>query len=64
MPHYFANSIVDNIATFTLDDEHHIVDVLRMKKNDEINIAFQGVGYVGKIINEKPLKVQILKEIQ
>lgn len=62
MPHYFANSIVDNIATFTLDDEHHIVDVLRMKKNDEINIAFQGVGYVGKIVNEKPLKVQILKE--
>lgn len=57
---FFINSEFEN-KTFTFDktDAHHIKNVLRLKKNNLIEIAFSDVVYECKIVGIKSKKIEI-----
>ncbi len=68
MPHrFFVNKISENIAEIAGDDFNHIVNVLRLKKDDEIYVFNYEYGeYAARIkeINNKEKKVVVnLKEL-
>ena len=63
MQRYFAKSINDGIAYFNDDDSHHLLNVMRAKIDERIEVAFQNELYLGQIICLKPLQVKIISKL-
>ncbi len=53
MQRYFVNNKNNNIVTIIGDDYHHMVNVMRMKIDDQIEISYNRNLYRGKIIDIK-----------
>ena len=63
MQRYFANIDQDFVVHFSKEDEHHILNVMRMKKGDEIEVVNQEKLYLCRIDNFNPLRISVIHEI-
>ena len=64
MQRYFADINQDLTVKLSLDDEHHICHVMRMKKGDEIEVVCDGKVFLCRIEGFNPLKVAVVHEIE
>lgn len=63
MQRYFSNQKNNDILTLSKDDTYHIKSVMRMSKNDCIEVVYNEVMYVCSIIDFNPtVTAKILKE--
>jgi 16S rRNA (uracil1498-N3)-methyltransferase len=62
MQRYFANND-GNVISFTDDDIHHIVNVLRMKCGDQLEVVVDDLPYLAKIASLNPFSVTIIKQL-
>ena len=63
MQRYFAHINKDFSVCLSNDDEHHILHVMRMKKNDEIEVVDNAQLFLCRIEELNPLKVFVIHEI-
>lgn len=64
MQRYFIDELNNNDSVqFKKEDEHHILNVLRMKINDEVEVVYDKKVYLCKLASLKPLIGIIKKEI-
>ena len=63
MQRYFALINKDFSVCLSKDDEHHILHVMRMKKNDEIEVVDEGKVFLCRIDDISPLKISVVHEI-
>lgn len=63
MQRYFATINQDYSVCFTKEDEHHILHVMRMKKNDEIEVVSEQKVFLCRLDEVNPLKVSVIHEI-
>ena len=63
MQRYFA-SIRNNFAYISKEDEHHLLNVMRANKNEDIEIVFENKLYLGQIDDIKPLSLKVVEEIK
>ena len=63
MQRYFA-SIRNNFAYLSKEDEHHLLNVMRANKNEDIEIVFENKLYLGRINEIKPLSIKVVEEIK
>ena len=61
MQQYFANSKKDNLLFLNNDDLNHIKNVMRMKENDEVIVAFEDKSYICTL--NKDLMTANIKEV-
>ena len=59
MQRYFVKEINNDVVVFEKDQIHHIVNVMRMKENEKITVAYQGEVFLASIKSIVPLKVVI-----
>ena len=64
MQRYFANIDKDYFVHLNPDDEHHVSHVMRMKKNDEIEVAHEGKVFLCRIEDFNPLRIVVIHEIE
>lgn len=64
MQKYFINKIVDDIVSLTKNDEHHLINVLRVKEDDEFIAIKDNKKYLCQIISINPLRSKIIQEIK
>lgn len=64
MQRYFVNKKVDN--TFQLDekDSHHVLNVMRMKKEENIEVIYNEEVYLTKIVDFNPVILVIIRKIE
>lgn len=62
MQRYFAKNIDDKKVELELSDYHHIKNVMRMKDNDKIEIVYDDVLYIAKIINVTCGNIEIIEK--
>lgn len=64
MQRYFITSEEKNTELITGEKYHHIVNVMRAKINDEIELSYDGVIYLSKIIeiNNASLKYSVIDQ--
>lgn len=64
MQHYFVNEIKDNIVSFNKDDIHHIINVMRLKNNDNVVCIFNNVKYLCSLtIENKIAKAKVIEQL-
>ena len=63
MQRYFVDEINGNSPVFNKDQVHHIVNVMRMKVNDQITISYNNEAFLCEIKNVNPLKVDIIENL-
>ena len=64
MQRYFVNNKENDIVTLTNDDSHHVINVMRMNTNDNVEIVYDNNLYVGSIISlDTPVKCKLIKKI-
>ena len=63
MQRYFASLIDQEHVKLTSEDEHHLLHVMRMRKDDEIEVVADGKLYLCKISATNPLEIYIVHEI-
>ena len=63
MQRYFAHVDKDSNVSFSKEDEHHILHVMRMKSNDEIEVVDNEKVYLCRIDKTNPLMVSVIHEI-
>ena len=63
MQRYFALINKDFSVCLSKDDEHHVLHVMRMKKNDEIEVVDEGKVFLCRIDDISPLKISVVHEI-
>lgn len=63
MQRYFAHIDANSFVHFVKDDEHHILHVMRMKKDDQIEVVDKGKVYLCQIVDFNPLTVIKKEEI-
>ena len=63
MQRYFASIDSNFTVHFTKEDEHHILHVMRMKSNDEIEVVDDGKVFLCRIDKTNPLEVSVIHEI-
>ena len=64
MQRYFANIDKDYFVHLNPDDEHHVSHVMRMKKNDEIEVVHEGKVFLCRIEDFNPLRIVVIHEIE
>jgi len=64
MQRYFANIDKDYFVHLNPDDEHHVSHVMRMKKNDEIEVVHEGKVFLCRIEDFNPLRIVAIHEIE
>ena len=64
MQRYFASLLDHEHIKLTKEDEHHLLHVMRMKRNDEIEVVANDKLYLCRISNTNPLDIFIVHEIQ
>ena len=63
MQRYFAQIDNNFNVCFSKEDEHHILHVMRMKNNDEIEVVDNEKVYLCRIDKTNPLEVSVIHEI-
>jgi len=63
MQRYFANIDQNYFVHLNEDDEHHVLHVMRMKKNDEIEVVNEGRVFLCRIDTCSPLQISVIHEI-
>jgi len=63
MQRYFASIDQQYFVHLSKDDEHHVLHVMRMKKNDEIEVVDHQKLYLCRIDNTDPLVISMIHEI-
>ena len=63
MQRYFASIDKAFNVCFSKEDEHHILHVMRMKNNDEIEVVDNEKVYLCRIDKTNPLVVSVIHEI-
>ena len=63
MQRYCVDEINGNSPVFNKDQVHHIVNVMRMKVNDQITISYNNEAFLCEIKNVNPLKVDIIENL-
>ena len=63
MQRYFAQIDKSFNVCFSKEDEHHILHVMRMKNNDEIEVVDNGKVFLCRIDKTSPLVVSVIHEI-
>lgn len=65
MQRYFSKKIENNRFTLTEEDTYHITKVMRMVKDDKIEVVYQENTYICKIVSSSPLvEAEIVEEIK
>ncbi len=65
MQRYFASNKDNQTVILTSDDLHHILRVMRMKSNDEIEVVFNHELFLCVLnINESDIEIRVLKQIK
>lgn len=65
MQRYFSKKIENNRFTLTEEDTYHIMKVMRMVKDDKIEVVYQENTYICKIVSLSPLvETEIVEEIK
>lgn len=64
MQRYFVSNKEDNIFTLNNDDSHHVINVMRMKTDDRIEVVFDSNLFIAAIISlDIPVRCKIVEEI-
>lgn len=61
MQRYFTNNQENNHFSLTSQDFHHIKNVMRNKKGDQIEVVYKNMIYLCQITNLDPLKLTTIK---
>ena len=65
MRQFFAKNLNDNNFEFSDEDNHHILNVLRLKNNDEFIVVYKDKKYTSSInINKNVLTAKKIKEVE
>ena len=65
MQRYFSKKIENNRFALTEEDTYHITKVMRMVKDDKIEVVYQENTYICKIVSSSPLvEAEIVEEIK
>ena len=64
MQRYFATLIDAEHVKLELEDEHHLLHVMRMRQGDEIEVVANGVLYLCNIGSTNPLTIYVVHEIE
>ena len=64
MQRYFASFLDAEHIELSADDVHHVLHVMRMKKNDEIEVVVDGHLFLCRIEATNPLSIVIIHEIK
>ncbi len=65
MQRYFSKKIENNRFTLTEEDTYHITKVMRMVKDDKIEVVYKENTYICKIVSLSPLvEAEIVEEIK
>ncbi len=62
MERFFAQ-IKDNKAFLSNEDAHHLLNVMRAKSGDKIEIVDEGELYLAKVSKTSPLEIEIIENI-
>ena len=62
MERFFAK-IAENHAFLSKEDEHHLLNVMRAKKGEKIEVVDEGDLYLCEVFSISPLEVLVLNEI-
>ena len=63
MQRYFVKEIINGDVVFEKDQVHHIVNVMRMRVEDQITVVYNGEAFLASIISTNPLKVKVLENL-
>ena len=64
MQRYFVNNKENDLFILSNDDSHHVINVMRMNINDEVEIVFDNHLYLASITNlDVPVKCTLVKEL-
>ena len=64
MQRYFVNNKENDLFILSNDDSHHVINVMRMNINDEVEIVFDNHLYLASITNlDMPVKCTLVKEL-
>ena len=64
MQRYFASFLDQEHIKLTCDDEHHLLHVMRMRKDDEIEAVINSKLFLCRISNTNPLDIYIVHEMK
>ncbi len=64
MQRYFVSNKNEDIFTLNNDDSHHVINVMRMKLNNRIEVVFDSSLFIATIISlDVPVKCKIIEEV-
>ena len=63
MQRYFVKEIVNNEVVFEKEQIHHIVNVMRMRVNDQITVVYNNEAFLATLESTNPLKVKVLENL-
>lgn len=64
MQRYFVNDKGNDLFVLSKEDSHHVINVMRMNINDEVEIVFDNKLFLGSISNlDIPVKCNLVKEL-
>ena len=64
MQRYFAHLIDEETLALNKEDEHHLLHVMRMRKDDEIEVVIDGHLFLCRIKSTNPLDIYPVHEIK
>ena len=65
MQRYFVNKKEGNLFILSSEDSHHVINVMRMKINEEVEIVFDNKLYLASISNLTiPIECELVKELE
>ena len=60
---YFFNEIRNEQVIFDKDQTHHIVNVMRMRVNDQITVVYNEEAFLATITSTNPLRVEVVENL-
>lgn len=64
MQRYFVNEKNEDNFTLSSDDSHHVINVMRMNINDNVEIVYDDNLYIASIISlDTPVRCKLVEEI-
>ena len=63
MQRYFVNEIINHEVVFEKDQIHHIVNVMRMRVNDQITVVCNGEAFLATLTSTNPLVVKVIENL-
>lgn len=64
MQRYFVNNKENDLFVLSNDDSHHVINVMRMNLNDNVEIVYDNNLYIASIISlDNPVKCKLIEEV-